>query len=253
MRHEILGQQIQQLTAHIAPGESFFSEPGSLLYMDTLVDFDALMTSSSTRDTTAKKVLSVFKRMVSGESPFILRFQNIGLGTGERSITVSPPTPSQIISIKLLNDHPSILCAKGAFLACADGVDVSFKLNRIPVALFSGTSYILQKLSGEGEAFLSAAGHVTKLTLREQEVIVDSHALVGFTETLQYELRPVKTLKNMAFSREGLFLIHFRGSGKIWIQSNSVAKYANMLYNESSDLKKRLEGQDKSLKKRAKT
>ena len=165
------------------------------------------------------KLLSAGKRAITGESIFMTHFSHAG-SSGKRRVAFAAPYPGKIIPINMAEFGGELLCQKDAFLCAAFGTRVSIAFNRkIGAGFFGGEGFILQKLQGDGMAFIHAGGHVIKKELKGETLRVDTGCLVGFSPSIDYNIERAGNLKSMFFGGEGLFLATLRGHGTVYLQS----------------------------------
>ena len=140
------------------------------------------------------------------------------------------PYPGSIVPIDLKQVHGEILCQKDAFLCAAKGTKVSIAFTkRFGAGLFGGEGFILQKLSGDGLAFLHAGGTVIEKELNNESIMVDTGCIVGFSSSIEYTIEKAGNLKSMLFGGEGLFLAKLSGTGKIYLQSLPFSRLADRI------------------------
>ncbi|HKK39783.1 MAG TPA: AIM24 family protein, partial [Cryomorphaceae bacterium] len=173
------------------------------------------------------KFLSAGKRVLTGESLFLTSYTN--LGYGKRHVTFAAPYPGKVVPFDLSTFDGKIICQKEAFLCAAKGVAVGIEFQkRIGVGLFGGEGFIMQKLEGDGMAFVHAGGTIIERELGPSDVLrVDTGCLAAFTQTIDYNIEMVKGIRNAFFGGEGLFLATLRGPGKVWIQSMPFSRLAD--------------------------
>jgi uncharacterized protein (TIGR00266 family) len=175
------------------------------------------------------KFLSAGKRILTGESLFLTAFTNMGYG--KRHVTFAAPYPGKVIPLDLTQYGGKVICQKDAFLCAAKGVSVGIEFQRkIGVGLFGGEGFIMQKLEGDGLAFVHAGGTILTRELAAGEILrVDTGCIVGFTQTIDYNIEMVKGIRNAVFGGEGLFFATLRGPGKVWIQSLPFSRLADKI------------------------
>lgn len=171
------------------------------------------------------KLFSAGKRMITGESMFITHFTN--QARGKKRVAFSAPYPGTIIALNMAEIGGQIICQKDAFLAAALGTGISITFNqRLGTGFFGGEGFILQKLTGDGMAFVHAGGTVIQKELRGETLRLDTGCLVAFTTGVQYSIERAGNLKSMFFGGEGFFLATLSGTGKVWIQSLPFSRLA---------------------------
>lgn len=218
--YQIIGNDMQMVEVELDPGETVIAEAGAMNYLEDGITFEAKMGDGSEPDQGfLGKVLSAGKRVITGESIFMTHFTN--RGRGKKRVSFAAPFPGSIIPVDMSGVGNQLLCQKDSFLAAALGTQVGIAFNRkLGTGFFGGEGFILQKLDGDGMAFLHACGTVVKKELRAGETLrLDTGCLVGFTASVNYNIEMVSGLKSMFFGGEGLFLATLQGPGTVWIQS----------------------------------
>lgn len=217
--YEIIGHDLQIVEIELDPNETVVAEAGAMNYMDQGILFEAKMgDGSNPSEGVMGKLMSVGKRVLTGESIFMTHFTNIG--AGKQRVAFAAPYPGQIVPIDMAQIGGTLLCQKDAFLCAAMGTRVSIAFTkRIGTGFFGGEGFILQKLQGDGMAFVHAGGTVIKKELRGQTLRVDTGCIVGFTGQIDYSIQRAGNLKSMFFGGEGLFLATLQGTGTVYLQS----------------------------------
>lgn len=224
--YEILGDDIQIVEVELDPGETVIAEAGAMNYMDDGISFEVKMGDGSEPDQGLMgKLFGAGKRMLTGESIFLTHFTNAG--AGKKRVAFAAPYPGRIVPINIAELGGQVLCQKDAFLCAALGTKVDIALNkRLGAGFFGGEGFILQRLYGDGMAFLHAGGTIVEKQLNNETIKVDTGCIVGFENGIDYNIEMVKGLKSMIFGGEGIFLATLRGTGKVWLQSMPFAKLA---------------------------
>ena len=170
------------------------------------------------------KLFSAGKRLLTGESLFMTAYTNMGLG--KKKVTFAAPYPGKIIPMDLSNMQGKVICQKDAFLCAAKGVSVGIEFQKkLGVGLFGGEGFIMQKLEGDGMAFVHAGGTVIEKTLSPGDMLkVDTGCIVAFTSTVEYDIQFVGGIKTAIFGGEGLFLATLTGPGRVIVQSMTLDK-----------------------------
>ncbi len=152
-------------------------------------------------------------------------------GYGKKKVSFASPYPGKIIPLDLLRLGNKIICQKDAFLCAAKGVSIGIEFQRkLGTGLFGGEGFIMQKLEGDGMAFVHAGGHVTERELKAGELLkVDTGCIVGFMYTVQYDIQFVGGIRNTLFGGEGVFFATLRGPGKVWIQTLPISRLAGRI------------------------
>ncbi len=226
---ELFGDDMQIVEIELDPQETVIAEAGAMNYMEDDIDFEAKMGDGSNPDSGfMDKIFSAGKRILTGESLFITHFTNNG--SVKRRVAFAAPYPGKIIPLELDQTNGSFICQKDAFLCAALGTKVSIAFNKkFGAGFFGGEGFILQKLEGEGLAFVHAGGTVIKKELNGETLRVDTGCIVGFTEGIQYDIQRAGNLKSMFFGGEGLFLATLRGQGTVYLQSLPFSRLADRI------------------------
>lgn len=226
---EIIGDDMQIIEIELDPGETVIAEAGAMNYMDDGISFEAKMGDGSKPDSGLfGKLMDVGKRVLTGESIFMTHFTNHG--SGKKRAAFAAPYPGKIIPINLSTINGELLCQKDAFLCAALGTEVSIAFTkRLGTGFFGGEGFILQKLRGDGNAFIHVGGTVVKKELRNEVLRVDTGCLAAFTSTIDYNIEMVGGLKSMFFGGEGMFLATLRGSGTVYLQSLPFSRMADRI------------------------
>ena len=222
--YKIIGDDIQLVEVELDPGETVIAEAGAMVYMEDGIEFDTKMgDGSQVNQGLMSKLLSAGSRVLTGESLFMTHFTNRGFG--KKHVAFSAPYPGTIIPIDLKETRGSLIVQKDGFLCAAMGTKLSIVLNRkIGAGLVGGEGFILQKLIGDGKAFVHAGGTVIEKTLNNETLRIDTGCIVAYEEGIDFNVESSGSLKSMVFGGEGIFLATLRGSGKIWLQSMPFRK-----------------------------
>jgi uncharacterized protein (TIGR00266 family) len=225
--YEIIGHDMQMVEIELDPGETVVAEAGAMNYMEDGISFETKMGDGSQPDQGFMgKLFSAGKRMISGESLFMTHFTH--QGTGKKRVSFAAPFPGSIIPLNLANYGEEVICQKDSFLCAAFGtnIDIAFQ-RKLGTGFFGGEGFILERLRGDGMAFMHAGGTVVKKELKGEILRVDTGCLVGFSGDIDYDIEMVKGLKSMFFGGEGLFLATLRGTGTVWLQSLPFSRLAD--------------------------
>ncbi len=227
--YKIHGDDMQVVSIELDPNETVIAEAGSMNWMDSGISFEAKMGDGTEPDSGIMgKLFSVGKRVLTGESIFLTHFTNIE--SGKKEVAFAAPYPGSIIAVDLKDVNGEILCQKDAFLCAAMGTNVSIAFNkRIGAGFFGGEGFILQKLTGNGLAFLHAGGTVVKKELNNQTLLIDTGCIVAFSTGLDYSIERAGNLKSMIFGGEGLFLATVKGTGTVYLQSLPFSRMADRI------------------------
>ena len=232
--YEILGNEMQIVEIELDPGETVIAEAGSMNYMESDIRFETKMgDGSSPSNSFWDKMKQVGKRAFTGESLFMTHFTN--QGAGKKRVAFAAPYPGKIIPLELRDWGGELVCQKDSFLCAALGTKVGIAFaQRLGVGLFGGEGFILQKLTGDGRAFIHAGGHVVKKELRGETLIVDTGCLVAFTKGVDYNIQRAGNLKSMIFGGEGLFVATLSGHGTVLLQSLPFSRLADRVLANSA-------------------
>ncbi len=227
--YELLGDDMQMVLVELDPHEAVIAEAGSMNYMEEGISFEARMGDGSQPDQGMfGKVMSLGKRALTGESLFLTHFTN--QGHGKSRVAFAAPYPGKIIPVNLGQIGGEIMCQKDAFLCAAMGTKVGIAFTkRFGAGFFGGEGFILQRLQGDGMAFMHAGGTVIEQRLEGQTLRVDTGCLVGFTPGVDYSIERAGNLKSMFLGGEGLFLATLKGHGTVWLQSLPFSRLADRI------------------------
>ena len=231
--YEIHGNEMQFVEIELDPRETVVAESGAMKMMDNNITMDAIFGDGSEKSKGGGffGILgSAAKRVITGESLFMTAFTNTGML--KQKVAFAAPYPGKILPMDLRNYRGKLICQKDAFLCCAKGISIGIEFTKkLGTGFFGGEGFILQKLEGEGLAFIHAGGTIIKKTLMQGETIkIDTGCLVAMTESIKYDIQFVGGIKNAVFGGEGLFFATLTGPGEVWIQSLPFSKLASRIY-----------------------
>ncbi len=232
--YKILGEEMQVVEVELDPQETAIGEAGSFMMMDQEIQMETIFgDGSQSQGGFMGKLFSAGKRLIVGESLFMTAFTN--MGQGKKRITFAAPYPGKIVPMDLAKLGGKVICQKDAFLCAAKGVSIGIEFQkRLGTGLFGGEGFIMEKLEGDGMAFVHAGGFIIERELQPGEVIkIDTGCIVAFTQNVDYDIQFVKGIKNMVFGGEGLFFATLRGPGKVWIQSIPISRLAGKILQYS--------------------
>jgi uncharacterized protein (TIGR00266 family) len=241
--YRIIGDDIQLVEIGLDPKETVIAEAGTMMYMDSQIGFDTKMgDGSDPNQSLMGKLLSSGTRVLTGESLFVTHFTNRG-GSKQR-VAFAAPYPGKIVPIELGHLGGSLIVQKDGFLCAALGTKISITLNRrIGSGLVGGEGFILQKLVGDGKAFMHAGGTVIERRLNNESLKIDTGCIVGYTPGIDFNIETSGNLRSMIFGGEGIFLATLSGTGTVWLQSMPIRKliqaispYGKNVRKESSSL-----------------
>ena len=227
---EIHGDDMQMVEIELDPGETVIAEAGGMCFMEEGIEFETKMGDGSAPAGGFMGALkSIGSRMLTGESIFMTHFTHRG-GAGKRKVAFAAPYPGKIIPLNLAELGGEVLCEKDAFLCAAFGTSVGIAFNKkLGAGLFGGEGFILQRLRGDGLAFVHAGGTIIRRELKGEMLRVDTGCIVGMTAGIQYDIQRAGNLKSMFFGGEGLFLATLRGHGTVWLQSLPFSRMADRI------------------------
>ena len=229
--YKIIGEEMQYVEIELDPGESAIAEPGSFMMMEDGIQMQTIFSDGSAQNPSLlDKLFSAGKRLLAGENLFMTAYTHIA-SSGKKHVSFASPYPGKIIPLDLYQLGGKVICQKDAFLCAAKGVSVSIEFQkRLGTGLFGGEGFIMEKLEGDGMAFMHAGGHVVEKELASGELLkVDTGCIVGFTGQVDYDIQFIGGIKNTLFGGEGVFYATLRGPGKVWIQSLPVSRLAGRI------------------------
>ena len=226
----IHGNDMQFVEIELDPQETVVAEAGSLMMMDQKIKMETIFGDGSNTGFFGK-LKGAGKRILTGESLFMTTFTNESHGKGK--VFFASPYPGQIVPLDLKRYDEKIICQKDAFLAAAKGVEVGIEFQRkIGVGFFGGEGFIMQKLEGDGMAFIHAGGAICEYVLERGEVLrVDTGCLVAMTKDVHYDIQAVSGIKTALFGGEGIFMATLSGPGTVWIQSLPFSRLASRVFS----------------------
>ncbi len=228
--YEIVGDDMQMVLVELDPGETVIAEAGAMNYLEDGITFEARMGDGSVaNEGLMGKLLSVGKRALTGESLFMTHFTH--QGAGKKHVAFAAPYPGKIIPVDLPSVGGELICQKDAFLCAAMGTQVSIAFQKkLGVGFFGGEGFILQKLRGDGLAFIHAGGTIIKRELGPGESLrIDTGCVAAFDSSVDYSIERAGNLKSMFFGGEGLFLATLTGPGTVWVQSLPFSRMADRI------------------------
>lgn len=233
--YKIIGEDIQIVEIELDPNETVIAEAGSMLFMEDGIQFETKMGDGSEPDRGLfGKLLQAGSRALMGESLFMTHFTN--RGSMKRKVAFAAPYPGTVLPINLANlPGQTLIAQKDSFLCAALGTKIAITFNqKIGSGLFGGEGFILEKLTGDGLAFVHAGGVVIERYLNNETLRVDTGCIVAFEPQINYSIQRSGGLKSMVFGGEGIFLATLSGTGRVWIQSMPIVKLANTLGSMTS-------------------
>jgi uncharacterized protein (TIGR00266 family) len=228
--YKIYGTETQFVEVELDPGEAAVGEAGAMMFMEDGIVMDTVFGDGSAQQKNFwGKLVGAGKRLVTGESLFTTVFMNNG--SGKRKVAFAAPYPGTLIPIHLPDVGGTLICQKDSFLCAAKGVALGIEFQRkLGVGLFGGEGFVMQRLDGDGLAFVHAGGTLYQRDLQAGEVLrVDTGCIVAMTRSVSYDIQYVGGLKSALFSGEGLFFAVLQGPGKVWLQSLPLSRMANRI------------------------
>jgi uncharacterized protein (TIGR00266 family) len=240
--YRILGSEMQCVEIELDPQETVMAEPGSFMMMDSSIQMQTIFGDGTQQNSgLLGKLFSAGKRLLTGESLFMTAYTNIG--SGKRHVMFASPYPGKIIPMDLHAMGGKVTCQKDAFLCAAKGVSVGIEFQRkLGTGLFGGEGFIMQKLEGDGMAFVHAGGHIIERDIQPGEQLrVDTGCIVAFTKDIDYDIQFVGGIRNTLFGGEGVFFATLSGTGKVWLQTLPISRLAGRIMQYGS-MNRREEG-----------
>lgn len=228
--YEIIGEEMQFVQIELDPQESVVAEAGSFMMMDDGIQMQTIFGDGSGESKGLMgKLLGAGKRLLTGESLFMTVFTNGAYG--KKKVSFASPYPGKILPMDLSLLGGKIVCQKDSFLCAAKGVSVGIAFQRkLGTGFFGGEGFIMQKIEGDGLAFVHAGGMVYEKVLQPGEMIrIDTGCLVAMTQDVDYDIEFVKGIKTAFFGGEGLFFATLRGPGRVWVQSLPFSRLADRI------------------------
>lgn len=234
INYKIYGAETQFVQVELDQEESVIAEAGALMYMDYGVEMNTIM-GDGAKSSALGSMFKGAKRAVTGESFFMTQFTNkIG---GRKQASFSAPFPGKIIPLDLKELGGRVLCQRDAFLCAAKGVSISIAFQkRLAAGFFGGEGFILQKLEGDGIAFVHSGGASLQRDLAAGETIyVDTGCVTAIQSSVDFDIHTVRGVKSIMFGGEGAFLAKLTGPGKVWLQSMPFSNLAASVINRIGD------------------
>ena len=230
--YEIKGAEMQFVEVELDPGEAAIGEAGSMMFMEAGIEMDTVFGDGSAQQGGGLfgKLLGAGKRLITGESLFTTVYTN--QASGKKRVAFGAPYPGKILPMDLRQLGGTLICQKDAFLCAARGVSLGIAFQqKLSVGFFGGEGFIMQKLDGDGLAFVHAGGTVVKRELLPgQSLLVDTGCVVAYTPSVNFEIQYVGKIKTALFGGEGLFFAKLTGPGTIWLQSLPFSRLASRVF-----------------------
>jgi uncharacterized protein (TIGR00266 family) len=229
--YDIRGAEMQFVELELDPGEAGIGEAGSMMFMDAGISMDTVFGDGSAQQGGFfGKLLGAGKRLVTGESLFTTIYTN--QSSNKQRVAFAAPYPGKILPMDLRQLGGTLICQKDAFLCAARGVSLGIALQqKMSTGFFGGEGFIMQKLEGDGMAFVHAGGTVVKRELAPgQTLLVDTGCVVAYTPSVNFEIQYVGKIKTALFGGEGLFFAKLTGPGTLWLQSLPFSRLASRIF-----------------------
>src|SRR5512137_2805837 len=231
--YKVFGEDLQFVEIELDPQEAVVAEAGAMMYMEDGIEMETIFGDGSAQSQGGGimgALMGAGKRLLTGESLFMTVFQN--RAAEKRRVAFGAPYPGRIVAVHLAELGGELIVQKDAFLAAAKGVSIGIAFQKkLGVGLFGGEGFIMERLQGDGWAFIHAGGMLLERHLGPRETLrVDTGCIVGFQPSVAYDIQLVKGIKSAVFGGEGLFFATLQGPGKIWLQSLPLSRLANRIY-----------------------
>ena len=229
--YKVFGSEMQFVELELDPQEAAIGEAGSLMYMESGITMDTVFGDGSAQQGGLfGKLLGAGKRLVTGESLFTTVYTN--QGSGRQKVAFASPYPGKIIPVDLRQQGGTLVCQKDSFLCAARGVSLGIAFQRkLGVGFFGGEGFIMQRLEGDGLAFVHAGGTVVKRELAAGELLrVDTGCVVAYSAGVEFDIEYVGKIKTALFGGEGLFFARLTGPGTVWLQSLPFSRLASRVF-----------------------
>jgi uncharacterized protein (TIGR00266 family) len=229
--YRILGDDMQFVEVELDPMEAVVAEAGGMMFMDDGIEMETIFGDGSQQQKSGflGALMGAGKRLIVGESLFMTVFQN--RGSGKKKIAFGAPYPGKIIPIHLSEIGGELLAQKDSFLCAAKGVSLGIAFTKkLGAGFFGGEGFILERLQGDGYAFVHAGGAIYQRDLAPGELLrVDTGCIVAFQPSVDYSIQLIGGIKSALFGGEGLFFATLRGPGRIWLQSLPLSRMAGRI------------------------
>ena len=229
--YKIYGEELQFVEVELDPNESAIAESGAMMMMDDGIQMQTIFGDGSHQQDNSLlgKLFSAGKRVLVGESLFMTAFTNVG--QGKKRVSFAAPYTGKIIALDLQQLGGRIIAQKDAFLCAAKGVSIGIEFQKkLGTGIFGGEGFIMERIEGDGMAFMHAGGYVLEKELQAGEILkVDTGCIVAYTKGVDFDIEFIRGIRNWMFGGEGLFFAILRGPGKVWIQSLPISRLAGRL------------------------
>ena len=233
VEYKIYGEDLQFVEIELDPGEAVVAEAGGMMYMEDGIQMETIFGDGSAQSQGGGflgALLGAGKRLITGESLFMTVFGN--QASGKKKVAFGAPYPGRIVAVHLAELGGELISQKDSFVAAAKGVSLGIAFQkRLGTGFFGGEGFIMQRLQGDGWAFIHAGGMIHEKTLAHGETLrVDPGCIVAFQPAVDYDIQMVGGIKTALFGGEGLFFATLRGPGKVWLQSLPLSRMASRIY-----------------------
>jgi len=236
---QLYGDDMQFVEIELDEGESALAEAGAMMYMDEKIGMETIFGDGSEKSHgkgLMGKLLGAGKRVITGEGLFMTVFTNTH--GGKAKVAFAAPYPGKIVPFDLSEFDNQIICQKDAFLCAAKGVSINIHLQKKMSGFFGGEGFIMQKLDGDGLAFLHAGGTIIRKNLMDGESLrIDTGCLVAMSSGIDYDVQFAGDIKSAMFGGEGLFFATLKGRGSVWLQSLPISRMADRIASASNSSK----------------
>jgi uncharacterized protein (TIGR00266 family) len=229
--YEIKGAEMQYVEVELDPGEAAIGEAGSMMFMDAGITMDTVLGDGSAQQSgLLGKLLGAGKRLITGESLFTTVYSN--QAPSKQRVAFAAPYPGKILAMPLKQYGGLLICQRDSFLCAARGVAIGVAFQRkLATGFFGGEGFIMQKLEGDGLAFVHAGGTIVKRELQGgQTLLVDTGCVVAYTADVGFDVQYVGKIKTALFGGEGLFFARLTGPGTVWLQSLPFSRLASRIF-----------------------
>ena len=228
---KIHGAEMQFVEIELDPGEAAVGEAGSMMFMDAGVTMDTVFgDGSGQQGGLFGKLLGAGKRLVTGESLFTTVYTNTM--PGKQRVAFAAPYPGKIVAMDLRELGGTLICQKDAFLCAARGVSLGIAIQqKLGTGFFGGEGFIMQRLDGDGLAFVHAGGTIVKRELQAgKALLVDTGCVVAYTPSVSFDIQYVGKIRTALFGGEGVFLARLAGPGTLWLQTLPFSRLASRVF-----------------------
>jgi len=241
--YKIYGEELQFVEVELDPHETVIGEPGGFMMMDDGIAMETIFGDGSQQQGSGLlgRLMNAGKRVLVGENIFMTAFTNIG--QGKKKISFAAPYTGKIICLDLQQLGGTVMAQKDAFLCAARGVSIGIAFQRkLGTGIFGGEGFIMEKLEGDGLAFVHAGGYIMEKELKAGEILkIDTGCVVAYTPSIDFDIEFIRGIRNWMFGGEGLFFAVMRGPGKVWIQTLPISRLASRIIQYSPQFGRRRE------------